>query len=62
VRRLVCATVLLALLPAATRLSALLTLAILAALLAALIVYEAVRYADSRDRIRHQLAREPVAD
>jgi low temperature requirement protein LtrA len=62
VRRLVCAAVLLALLPAATRLSALLTLAILAALLAALIVYEAVRYADSRDRIRHQLAREPVAD
>ncbi|MEA2335177.1 MAG: hypothetical protein QOG40_1667 [Solirubrobacteraceae bacterium] len=62
VRRLVCATVLLALLPAATRLAALLTLAILAALLAALIVYEAVRYADSRDRIRHQLAREPVAD
>jgi low temperature requirement protein LtrA len=62
VRRLVCALVLLALLPVATTLSALLTLAILAALLAALIVYEALRYADSRDRIRHQLAREPVAD
>ena len=62
VRRLVCAIVLLALLPVATTLSALLTLAILAALLSALIVYEALRYADSRDRIRHQLAREPVAD
>jgi low temperature requirement protein LtrA len=62
VRRLVCAIVLLALLPAATALSALLTLAILAALLAVLIVYEAVRYADSRDRIRHQLAHEPVAE
>jgi low temperature requirement protein LtrA len=62
VRRLVCAIVLLALLAVATTLSALLTLAILAALLGVLIVYEAVRYADSRDRIRHQLAREPVAD
>jgi low temperature requirement protein LtrA len=62
VRRLVCAIVLLALLPAGAALSALLTLAILAALLAVLIVYEAVRYADSRDRIRHQLAREPVAE
>jgi low temperature requirement protein LtrA len=62
VRRLLCALALLALLPAATSLSALLTLAILAALLLALIVYEAVRYADSRDRIRHQLAREPVAE
>jgi low temperature requirement protein LtrA len=62
VRRLLCATLLLALLSLATTLSALLTLAILAALLVVLIVYEALRYADSRDRIRHQLAREPVAD
>ena len=46
----------------ATTLPALATLAILAALLAALIAYEALRYADSRDRIRHQLAREPVAE
>jgi low temperature requirement protein LtrA len=61
-RRLLCAVVLLALLPAAVRMPALLTLGILAALLAALIVYEAVRYADSRNRIRHELAREPVAD
>jgi low temperature requirement protein LtrA len=62
VRRLVCAAVLLALLPAATSLPALWTLGMLAALLAALIVYEAVRYAESRERIRHELAREPVAD
>jgi low temperature requirement protein LtrA len=62
VRRLVCAAVLLALLPAGASLPALWTLGILAALLAALIVYEAVRYAESRDRIRHELAREPIAD
>jgi low temperature requirement protein LtrA len=61
-RRLVCALVLLALLPAATTLPAIATLGILAALLTALIAYEALRYADSRDRIRHGLAREPVAD
>jgi low temperature requirement protein LtrA len=61
-RRLLCALVLLALLPAATALPALATLGILAALLAVLIAYEAIRYADSRDRIRHQLAREPVAE
>ena len=61
-RRLICALVLLALLPAATALPALATLGILAALLAALIAYEAIRYADSRDHIRHQLAREPLTD
>jgi low temperature requirement protein LtrA len=62
VRRLVCAAVLLALLPVATSLPALWTLGILAALLAALIGYEALRYAESRERIRHELAREPIAD
>jgi low temperature requirement protein LtrA len=62
VRRLLCAAVLLALLPAAVRMPALLTLGVLATLLAALIAYEAVRYADARSRIRHELAREPVAD
>ncbi|HEX3910304.1 MAG TPA: low temperature requirement protein A [Solirubrobacteraceae bacterium] len=61
-RRLVCAGVLLALLPAAVSLPALATLGILAALLAALIAYEAIRYADARDHVRHQLAREPIAD
>jgi low temperature requirement protein LtrA len=56
-RRFVCAIVLLALLPAGAALPALLTLGILAALLAALIAYEALRYADARDRVRHELAR-----
>ena len=62
VRRLVCAVVLLSLLPAAVSLPALATLGILAGLLSALIAYEAIRYAESRDRVRHQLAREPLAD
>jgi len=55
-RRLVCAILLLALLPAGATLPALLTLGILAALLTALIVYEALRYAEVRDRVRHQLS------
>ena len=61
-RRLACAIVLIALLPAATAMPALLTLGILASLLALLIAYEAVRYADSRDRVRHELAREPIPE
>jgi hypothetical protein len=48
-----------ALLPAGAALPALATLAILAAVLVALIAYEALRYADVRDRVRHQPAREP---
>jgi low temperature requirement protein LtrA len=62
VRRLLCAVVLLALLPVAVKLPALVTLGVLAALLSALIAYEAIRYADARDRVRHQLAREPVGE
>jgi low temperature requirement protein LtrA len=62
VRRLACAVVLLALLPAGATMPALVTLGILTALLVALIAYEALRYADSRDRVRHQLAREPASD
>jgi low temperature requirement protein LtrA len=61
-RRLVCALVLLALVPAGTALPALVTLSLLAALLAALIAYEALRYAEVRDRVRHQLAREPLPE
>lgn len=53
-RRLVCALVLLTLLPAGAALPALATLAILAAVLVALIAYEALRYADVRDRVRHR--------
>ena len=55
-RRLVCAIVLLALLPAGAVLPALLTLGILAAVLVALIAYEALRYAEMRERVRHQPA------
>ena len=61
-RRLVCALVLLALLPAGAALPALMTLGVLAALLTALIAYEALRYAEARDRVRHQLAREPMPE
>jgi low temperature requirement protein LtrA len=61
-RRLVCAIALLALVPAGAALPALATLAILAAILVALIAYEALRYAETRDRVRHQLAHEPVAE
>ena len=60
--RLFCAVVLVALIPAAVELPSLATLAMLAALLAALIAYEAIRFAEARDRVRHQLAREAVAD
>jgi len=52
-RRLVCAFVLLALVPAGAVLPALLTLGMLAALLSLLIAYEALRYADVRERVRH---------
>ncbi|HEY3759653.1 MAG TPA: low temperature requirement protein A [Solirubrobacteraceae bacterium] len=54
-RRLFCALVLLALVPldAALAPASLLTLAVLAAILITLIAYEALRFADARDRIRH---------
>jgi low temperature requirement protein LtrA len=55
-QRLACALVLLALIPAAEALPALATLAIVGALLAVLIAYERVRFAELRERLRHQLA------
>lgn len=61
-RRLVCALVLLALLPAGAALPALATLGLLAATLTAMIVYEVVRYADVRDRVRHRLPSELVPE
>ena len=60
--RLVCAALLVALVPAAIELPALATLAVVAALLAAVIAYERVRFAELRARLRHQLAQETVAD
>jgi low temperature requirement protein LtrA len=61
-QRLLCAIGLLALVPAALELPALATLAVLAGVLAALIAYETAHFAELRDRLRHQLAREGVAD
>src|SRR3954453_17491482 len=57
-QRLIVAAALVALLPAAVELPALATLAIAGALLVVLIVYEAHRFAELRDRLRHQLAHE----
>jgi low temperature requirement protein LtrA len=53
-QRLVAAIVAVALIPVATEVPALATLAILAALLVTLVAYEAIRFAEARDRVRHQ--------
>jgi low temperature requirement protein LtrA len=55
-RRLVCALLLVALVPLAVALKppALATLGVLTALLVGLIAYEVIRYAEFRDRVRHQ--------
>jgi low temperature requirement protein LtrA len=60
-QRLVLAAVLTALLPLMTKVDALAALALLAATLVLLIVYETIRFAERRDRIRHQVAREMAA-
>ena len=60
--RLVCAGVCFALVPVAVELPPLVTLAILVAVLATLIAYERVRFAELRARLRHQLAAGSVAD
>jgi low temperature requirement protein LtrA len=54
--RLACAALLLALIPLASEIDALLTLALLAAILVALLVYETRHFAELRERLRHQLA------
>ena len=61
-QRLLTAAVLVALLPLAVKVDALVALAILAGLLVALISYEAIHFAAARDRIRHEFARGPTAD
>jgi low temperature requirement protein LtrA len=61
-QRLACAALLLVLIPAAVELPALATLAILAGVLTALIGYEALRFAEARDRVRHQLASDLASD
>jgi low temperature requirement protein LtrA len=55
-RRLFLGIALLALIPAGVELPALATVSILTAIACALIAYEAIRYADHRDRVRHDPA------
>jgi low temperature requirement protein LtrA len=59
-QRLACAVVLLALIPVATEIPALASLALVAALLSAVILYERSRFAELRDRLRHQLTETPA--
>jgi low temperature requirement protein LtrA len=54
-QRLICALVLVALIPLGVEIAALATLAIVLALLAALIAYETVHFAELRERLRHQV-------
>jgi low temperature requirement protein LtrA len=63
-QRLLCAAVLLALLPLESQIAppSLATLGAMDALVVALIAYEALRFAERRDHIRHRLAREIVPD
>jgi low temperature requirement protein LtrA len=61
-QRLVCTIALVALLPLAVELPSLATLGILAGVLGALVGYEAFRFAEARDRVRHEIAGEPVPD
>jgi low temperature requirement protein LtrA len=57
-QRALCAALLVALIPAALELPSLATLGMLTAALAALIAYERIRFAELRDRLRHQLTPE----
>ncbi|HWW90166.1 MAG TPA: low temperature requirement protein A [Solirubrobacteraceae bacterium] len=63
-QRLFSAVLLLALVPVETavRPSSLATLGALAAVLSGLIAYEALRFADARERVRHAVLNEPVPD
>ena len=56
--RLGAAVVLVLLVPLAVEVDALVTLALLAVLLALLLAYETVRFAEARDRIRHEVVHE----
>ena len=58
-RRVVVAALLVALVPAAVEIPALATIAVVAALCCGLIAYEALRFAEARERVRHAL--EPTA-
>ena len=54
--RVVASLVTVALFPLALEIAALATLALVFAVLAALVAYEALRFAEARDRVRHELA------
>jgi hypothetical protein len=58
-QRVIAAAVLCALIPLAKEIDALWTLAVSAGLLAILIAYETVHFAELRDRLRHQLDESP---
>jgi low temperature requirement protein LtrA len=61
-QRLLTAVLLVAAIPVATEIPALASVVLVAAVLALLIVYEAVRFSEARDRVRHELAHQAVAD
>src|SRR5829696_5913312 len=61
-QRLLTAALLGAAIPVATHIAALASVALVAGVLALLIAYEAVRFSEARDRIRHELAHQAVAD
>jgi low temperature requirement protein LtrA len=61
-QRLFTAMLLFALIPVAVELPSLGAVALVAGVLAALVAYEAIRFAEARDRVRHQLAREALAE
>jgi low temperature requirement protein LtrA len=58
IQRLLCALLLLALIPAGVELPALATIGLIAAALILLLAYENVKFAELRERLRHQLATE----
>ena len=57
-QRLACAVLLVALIPLGVELPSLATLALLAAILAALVAFEALHFAEARERLRNKLAHE----
>jgi low temperature requirement protein LtrA len=61
-QRLVWAVLLVALLPLALEIPALVLVGVLAVMLSALIAYETVRFAEPRARIRQELAHQPVSE
>ncbi len=57
--RLITAVLVVALIPVAVSVPALVTVSALAAILVVLITFETIRFAEARDRIRHQMEHEP---